>query len=383
MVTINSSRQHGLAKLESVRGRLRIRFPRTCFNGQKKYLSLNLADTPSNRAIAERKLQLIQVEIDDGKFDLTLERYQPQAKQKSYLQAVSESYPEQGIKQIWEGYLSYIAPTRKFSTMHTFKIGYTPKIEQCEYQSPFQAIEIRNWLLSITTPEMTKRILVQLNAACKWAIKHKKLNATSSPFEGMASDFDGPEKEIKPCAFTLEERDQILEAYKSSYYYKHYASFVEFLFLTGCRPHEAVGLEWKDIDPAYQFITFNGGIYCANGKHVSTKGMGSKNNKIRKFPINARLRALLESLERQSELVFPSPKGTIINYANFLKKPWHKIVDPIKVGTTPYSCRDTFITEQVAKGVNAAIIAKWVDNSVKMIEKHYLDMTSINHILPQ
>ncbi|MBD2433922.1 MULTISPECIES: hypothetical protein [Fischerella] len=44
-----------------------------------------------------------------------------------------------------------------------------------------------------------------------------------------------PEKEdsdINP--FSRDERDRIIEAFKNNRYYKHYAQFIEFLFMTGC-----------------------------------------------------------------------------------------------------------------------------------------------------
>jgi integrase len=385
MVTVNLSKKHGIAALESFRGRLRIRFPRANFGGEQKYLSLGLHDTPANREIANRKLQYIQSEIDDGKFDPTLERYQPQSKQQAYLKVVSSTNPQITVKELWHSYLAYIAATRKQSTL-LYLDRISLKVDECPYQSPFQALEIRDWLLSITTQSMTKRVLVQLNAACKWAIKHKKINVAASPFEGMPQEFKhNYELEANPCAFPSEMRSRIIEAFKThqgkGFSYRCYAPFVEFLFLTGCRPSEGIGLEWKDIDPDYRFINFDGGIVCTGNKMIVTKG--SKNNKSRRFPINERLRVLLQSLERTHSLVFPSPKCCAINYSNFSKRAWNAIVDPITMGTTPYSCRDTFITEQIAKGVGAPIIAKWIDSSVKMIEKHYLDMNSIDHILPQ
>jgi integrase len=387
MVAINLSRKHGIASLESFRDRLRICIPRSCFGGKQKYLTLGLSDTPKNRALAQSTLDAMQSDINLGTFDITLERYKPKVKQQSYLKAVSELHPQMKLSELWESYLKYLTPIRKASTMHYLKVGLTPNILACPIQSPYKAVEIRDWLLSRTTPSMTKRILTQLNAAFNWGLKHKNLTGTISPFEGMAKEFKHRyEQESNANAFTLEERDRIIEAYKkhkiNGCSYSYYASFVEFLFLTGCRPNEAVGLEWKDIDSSSRFISFNGGIYCANGKAVSSKGQGSKNNKFRTFPCNEKLRNLLESLPKTNALVFPSPKGKAINYNNFSKKPWHTIVDPIKLNTTPYSCRDTFITEQIAKGVNIGTLSKWTDNSVQTIEKYYLDINSMNHILP-
>ncbi len=42
----------GVARLESFRGRLRVRFPRSLFDGREKTLALGLPDSPKYRAIA-------------------------------------------------------------------------------------------------------------------------------------------------------------------------------------------------------------------------------------------------------------------------------------------------------------------------------------------
>lgn len=388
MVTINPSRKHGVASIESVRGRLRISIPRACFGGQQKYLTLGLSDTPKNREIANCKLESLQSDINLGHFDPTLERYKPQTKQQDYLKLIEKSRDTISLTQLWQEYLVYLKPIRKPTTMAYLEETISYHINKCPIVSPFEALAIRSWLLEVTTPSMTKRVLTQLNAACNWAISNRKLSSTLSPFAGMAKEFKHRYEETgEPNAFTFEERDRILYAFKNhkikGYSYSHYTPFVDFMFLTGCRPSEAIGLKWEDIDPSYRFITFDGGIVYSHKKKISTRGQGGKNNRKRKFPCNEMVRDLLMSLPKTHSFVFPSVKGKIINYNDFSRRAWNAIVDPIKPNTTPYSCRDTFITEQIAKGVSAAIIAKWVDDSVRVIEKHYLDMTAIEHILPQ
>jgi integrase len=258
------------------------------------------------------------------------------------------------LKQIWDAYLAYIEPSRKPKTLLYLHKTISPKIYRCEFQDPSLALEIRNWLLTVTTPSMAKRVLIQINAAIKWAIKHKKLSLAVSPFDGMAYEFKhNYEIETTPNAFTSQERARVLEAFKNhkvkggGFSYKYYVNFVEFLFLTGCRPHEAIELQWKHIDPAMRFINFT----------------DSKTGRARKFPCGERLRELLSSIPQKSALVFPAPKGGQIDYKNFSDRAWDAVVDPLKPDTTPYCCRDTFITEQIAENINPAIIAKWVDNS--------------------
>lgn len=61
---------------------------------------------------------------------------------------------------------------------------------------------------------------------------------------------------------------------------------------------------------------------------------------------------------------------------------WKHISDPIKPNTTPYSCRDTFITTQILRGIPETAISEWCDTSVEMIQKHYADFLKLLSIRP-
>jgi len=82
-------------------------------------------------------------------------------------------------------------------------------------------------------------------------------------------------------------------------------------------------------------------------------------------------------------LVFPAPRGSPLNYRNFSRRAWSKLVDPIKPDTTPYSCRDTFITRQLLQGVPSTVIAKWCDTSTQMIDKDYADRLKLSQLRPR
>ena len=64
--------------IETIEGRLRLRFPRALFAGNQKYLSLNLADSVENRLVAEMKARQIELDIIAGYFDPTLAKYKPE-----------------------------------------------------------------------------------------------------------------------------------------------------------------------------------------------------------------------------------------------------------------------------------------------------------------
>jgi integrase len=378
----------GSVGIESFQGRLRLRLPRQLHNGTQKYLTLNLADTPENRQIAEQKAHQIELDIISGEFDATLVKYKPQR----HLSIVNPNEPQVvlTISELWDKYINYKRQSLKPRTLD--KLAVLEKhIKRCPYQALDESIKIRISLLQQTTNSQAKDVLMYLSAACKWGMKHNLVSF--NPFAGMYNELPKHQWQdnSQPNAFSEEEKQNIIQGFRNhkptkGIGYKHYAPFVEFLFLTGCRPSEAIGLQWQHVTSDCSRITFDSAlVQVGNGERVRVNG--SKNNKKRVFNCNQKLQELLFQIKPENphpeSLVFPSPEGLSIHYRNFSRRAWDKIVDPlVRRPTTPYSCRDTFISEQIAKGVPTAVVAKWCDNSVEMIEQKYLDSQVLEQLKP-
>ena len=378
----------GSVGIETFQERLRLRLPRKICGNNNRYITLGLADTTENRKLAEQKAHQIELDIQADCFDETLSKY----KQQRHLSIVNPKEPQKvlNISELWDRYIDYKSQSLKPRTLD--KLAVLEKhIKRCRYQLLDEAIKIRIGLLQQTTNSQAKDILMYLSAACKWGIKHGLV--TSNPFDGMYNELPKHkwQEDSQPNAFSEEEKQKIIQAFRNhkpskGIGYSYYVSFIEFLFLTGCRPSEAIGLQWKHIMPDCSRITFESAlVQVGNGERVRVNS--SKNNKKRVFPCNQQLQQLLltikpENLEPES-LVFPSPEELSIHYRNFSRRAWDKIVDPIvERKTTPYSCRDTFISEQIAKGVPTAVVAKWCDNSVEIIEQKYLDSNLLEQLKP-
>jgi integrase len=196
---------------------------------------------------------------------------------------------------------------------------------------------------------------------------------SSNTFDGMAQELPKYRYQVdpKPNAFTEEERDQVIEAFKNDarkgMNYRRYAPFVEFLFCVGCRPSEAIGLRWKHISDDFGTIHFEESLVQIGNRRVRSEG--SKNNTTRTIAISHRVQELLKGIAPEvmdpGALVFTGKGGDSISYRNFSRRAWTQITTPIKPDTTPYSCRDTFITTQLIKGVPSSVIAKWCDTSTQ------------------
>jgi integrase len=292
------------------------------------------------------------------------------------------------LLETWDKYVDFKKPSISPSYMacqlqatrnHLTKLSDLPGAD---------AAAIRNWAMENLSVDSAKRLISQLSACYAWAKTSKQIEV--NPFAGMASQIKLPRskkvsagvREIEP--FTAVERDSIVEAFKTNRFchpftsqnhlHSNYAAYVQFLFYTGCRPSEAIGLEWENIDLDKRIVLFKGSVVQSLGGRIRKGGL--KTQAFRKFKINDQLHEILEDakpLSRSAEsLVFPAPEGGFIVQDNFRKRVWKKILQGLELQyRVPYQTRHTFINLCLDKGIDAKDIAQWVGNSPEIIYKHY------------
>jgi integrase len=352
--------------------KLRLRIPRQCDpDGKQREICLDLADTKAGRTVAAQILAKVQLDLYTGKFDPSLAKYKQ-----------SQTARQLTIHQLWSKYVDYKRPNLKASTIHYYDRIIGDKLAQIPHQI-CDALDVRQWLIAHTSPAYTARCLNHLASACEWAIRHDQIDLPRNQYVGMAKEISkSPRSPVN--AFSIDERDSIIDAYFYSPKFDYYYTFVYFLFLTGCRPSEAIGIQWGKIDLENKSIDFSGSIVRVNSQAIRVER--SKTNRSRSFPINEELADLIDSIDGErspANLVFPSRKdySKPLEYTNFCHRAWEKVVFPI-VGrkTTPYSCRDTFITHQIAQGIPIEVVAKWVDNSAPIIRDRYFDVSAVSFI---
>jgi len=373
----------GRIKVERFRDSLRLRWS----HNSKRYSLTIGKDCKDTLKTARAKAQVIDSDITFNRFDDSLAKYGKCS--GAILQLVSVVSEDQiELRDLWNKFLADKLPHLKAKTQGEYR-SFTKILDKLGVLLSFDALETKRSLLAVTTTDQTRRTSLYLSACCKWGIKHRIIN--DNPFEGLANEMPKRRATSKHSAnaFTEEERDAVINAFKKDVRpgtcYNHYAPIVEFWFLTGCRPSEAIGLTWDKVSDDCASVTFSGSVQLISGRHVWSEG--SKNNKFRTVAVSPRLQLLLKLLksDRTSSitLVFPSPTGKPINYDNFTRRAWNAVVDPIKPNTTPYNCRDTFITTQLLKGIAPTVIAKWCDTSTAVIDRDYADKLKLNQIRPK
>lgn len=364
--------------IEVYRGKLRLRLSRRLFNGNQKVIYTKQPNTQEGWRKAAQQVWQIEDDIRLGQLDTTLSKYKP----ISNLSAVS-SCPELSLLDLWDAYCEYRRP--QISVTH-FKENYQRRYRNAILNLPTQkisdAVAIRDYLLKNKSPGTTKQLLIQFNAASKYGVKSRLI--THNPFEGLACDIRTRKskgyEDIDP--FTAKERDAIIKAFEAHPHHQHYANFVKFLFLTGCRTSEAVGLRWGDINFECTQIVFSSVISKKQRKTT-------KNNKIRRFPCNHSLQSLLLSIRPTTpnldKLVFTNTQGSTINPSTFIHNSWGGDRSKGKMGIVAqlveqglvaryrpqYNTRHTFITMCLEENISLPQIARWVGNSPGTLLAHY------------
>ncbi|MBD2568349.1 tyrosine-type recombinase/integrase [Anabaena lutea] len=357
-------------------------------NGYSKqfYLSTGLKDNKANRVNVESRWELIQREISLGEFDPTLERYRFGDKKSKQVENSDIT-----IIELWEKFTEFQEHQLEQTTIR----GTYRKIERYIKRFPTEklseASKIRNWLLANTSVYMSWDILHHLDRCCRWAVNSKLIS--QNPFKDLlipkpkrkSTDVDGFR------AFTLEQRDIIIEAFEKHPTHSHYAPLVKFLFWTGCRLGEAFALTWGDIS--------SDGCQIAIAKSRNLHGItkGTKNGKKRIFTVQpgSRLQKLLLEIKPDcpdpAQIIFLTKqnnrltsytmndfwKGTGSTYKNrkyFYPGVVTELVDAGKIPyyLNPYATRHTFATWAIASGATPDKVALWIGDNVATVLKYYV-----------
>ena len=282
------------------------------------------------------------------------------------------------LSELWQRYVDARKSGKSPSTLRMY--GWVAKhLDQCPHKNLADSQAIFDWFTSNVPADSAKRLMMHLSACCKWARKSEIVE--NNPFDGMAAEIKvqksgTEEEEINP--FTRQERDRIIAAFKQDRYYKFYAPIVEFLFFTGCRPSEAIALQWKHITS--KEITFGQAVVTGED-HRPTLKAGLKTQKKRKFRVNAQLAAFLTAIKPNNvdpeALVFPSPQNRFIDWHNFTARAWARVLGQLSdiEYRNPYQTRHTFCSLCREADISSIQIAKWVGNSAQMIDRVYAKPT--------
>lgn len=333
--------KRGVVKFDKDKGRLRIALPMGLVNSLKnqgyearRYTYTGLEATSQNELKVIQVVEIMNQDLSNPHmaFDPTLSKYFDLLKPKVSSNGktfILGSGPVVTVGQAWDDWLKIKESEVENSTFVT-RYGRYSNFLKAFRQLPINqetAAEVVDFLKSQLDGENARNCLSQLKQAISFKVDNGEVGF--NPFNYYKNPIKKSEKtsvladEEDRQAFSREEMETIIETFYCHPSCIDYAPLIEFLFLTGCRPSEAIALTWNDVK-LFKSIKFDKSFSM-----VTKEIKGTKNNKIRWFSLknNNRLNDLLVELEknRKSAYVF-SVKGRRIQYHNISSR-WGREVE--------------------------------------------------------
>ncbi|AVH71569.1 site-specific integrase [Nostoc sp. 'Lobaria pulmonaria (5183) cyanobiont'] len=367
--------------------RLIIRFSLPGFKRQF-FMGTRLLDTPSNRELVRRKRNLIAADIALERFDPTLNSYRFRTAQETEALTLQKLEEESSysLQELWERFTEFKASQVEKTTILVKYQRIANYISRFPTQSTEDAAKIRDWVLKNLSHYMAWETLNSLSRCCDWASDSGLIS--NNPFFKLKI----PKPKNKSLdndykAFTLEQRDLIIQNFEEHSLFCHYAPLIKFLFWTGARPGEAFALTWGDISPD------RCRIYIDKSCNLYRIHKGTKNGKKRIFPCESgsKLQKLLLDISpvvpQSAKLVFVSKTGrpmtssimfsfwnewksksSTFKYLGLVKELANQNQVPY---LKPYATRHTFATWAISSGVSPDKVALWIGDTVETVLTHY------------
>jgi integrase len=368
----------GTVSIINYKGRVRLRW--RYFS--KRY-SINLfAYTKENTLHARITALEIEQDIVLGRFDQTLVKYGVKQNEKEEPKTIVAYFEE------W---------VTNYKQMDCDKhTNYNSTRNMMRKWGKIEEGNIQKKLSMETNAAVTyNRRLTILKSFAKWLVK--KGIWISNPLEDINPKKVKKAKLPKRAPFNVEEIHLILEAIKndtytpkcSSYKHSYYYPFIYFLFKTGVRNAEAIGLRVSSVDLEKKQILIKE-VLARTLKSGSTENRvrkETKNGKERTLPLTQDLQEVLEKVivgKKQDDLVFHSPTGKSIDDHNFQNRVFKKVLNELGISDRVlYACRHTFGSRCIDEGITPVMTAFLMGNNPETALRNYTHQLNIPKELPK
>ena len=238
------------------------------------------------------------------------------------------------------------------------------------------------------------RRLTMLRDFSGWLVKHSQW--TVNPFEDVKPRKNKKVVRVERLPLSVEEIKRILEAFKNDIFcpkaarFKHsyYHPFLYFIFRTGVRNGEAIGLRVSSIDFQKELITIKEVLSkTLKGNHAGARiRKETKNGKVRMLPLTGDLKELLLPLtinKAGDDLVFKSPKGMAIDDRMFQVRIYRKVLEKLGIEKRHlYACRHTFGSRCIDEGLTPVMTSFLMGNNPETVLRSYTHQIDLPKELP-
>lgn len=348
--------------ISKTNNRLRIRWK---YQGKDYDLRPGLPDTKQNRGYCEAIANKIKGDCLLGQFDDTLKRYRPWT--------IGHDHQCQRIPELFEKFTQamkrekdlYEGSLRRYrsAASHLKRLD----IEAHELTEK-KALNFTAQLSEHCSNRTVKEYLILYRACFSWA-KGRYEVSQDNPWQTPLSRVN-PHFKPKVQPFTSEEVSLIIKAMKAHKDYGFYADFTAFLFGIGCRPGEAIALQWKHIDPSFKTIWI--GQAYSHGELKCTK-----TGKARTVQLSESMRVMLGDRHQRlkpnpDDLVFSAKSGNYLDFKSYRVRAWQTILKDCELFyRKPYVTRHSTISLALEAGADPVHIAEQTGHNLKTLLENY------------
>ena len=370
--------QKGTVSVENYKGRIRLRW-----RYQAKRYSISLTAYSKQNLFQARILALeIEQDILTNMFDFTLIKYGGKD--------ANSNKKSKSIVAYFEDWVSFYK--QMDCEKHTNYNSTRNMLRKWNQVS--QNNIVKKFNAEIFCSSTYNRRLTILKSFVNWLIEQRVW--TFNPLLSVDNKKNKSIKNPNRTPFTEDEIRRILDAFKqntacsshSNFKHSDYYPFIYFIFKTGCRPSEAVGLRVSSIDFKNEVITIKE-VLARTIKHTSSLHRvrkETKNGKIRSLPLTQDLIDVLKPLidnKLADDLVFLSPKGKAIDDKNFQARVFSQVLIKLAIPhRVLYACRHTFGSRCIDGGLSPVMTAFLMGNSPEVALKNYTHQIQIPKELP-
>jgi integrase len=375
----------GTISILNDRGRIRLRWR---YQGERYSLNLHHQYSRSNLTEARKTTLQIEQDILRKRFDITLCKYSGRPEESSQQQK-----PQQEKKTIVQYFEEWTCVYKQMDCEKDTNYNSVRNMLK-----KWGRIDVGNIHLKLNAETFCgatyNRRLTMLKDFVKWLVKSGIWQY--NPLEDIRPKRYKKAKQPKRKPFTEDEIRRILEAFRTDAYcsqyspfkHSHYYPFIYFIFKTGVRNAESIGLRVGNVDVANKTIAIKEVMARSLGSTSSAQRIRkeTKNGKERYLPMTSDLHFILHPLiegRGKDALVFESPTGLDIDDHNFHRRIFKKLLKELKIEERVlYACRHTFGSRCIDSGMTPVMTAFLMGNNPETALRNYTHQLSIPTELP-
>jgi integrase len=272
------------------------------------------------------------------------------------------------VSELWDAFLAERSISLCPTSLTSDYRQVTKWLRRCPVQDLDQARQVMIWVLGQKPVLSSRRVAMYTKTMYKWAAQEDVGYLDRNPLASFKMP-KAPQRDEEIIVIPRNEIGLVLAALEAKLTYRtvNWSQYTEFMLQTAMRTGEVRALRWADIKDNKILVHQNWTL--THGLKDSTK-----TNKKRWVPLNGKCQAILDSLPRESDYLFPWDRLAFQSYFRKKLQPLHQaglISHPYR----PYDCRHTAISHWIEAGIPVPQVAAWAGNTSEVIFKHYCNTT--------